>query len=61
MATGQTQAPAAAGLDRDEATELYRRMRLIRRFEETVQALRSTARRISTSARRPSPRASARR
>ena len=39
MATEQTQAPAAAGLDRDEATELYRRMRLIRRFEETVQAL----------------------
>jgi TPP-dependent pyruvate/acetoin dehydrogenase alpha subunit len=34
----QQQAPAA-GLRRDEAVELYRRIRLIRRFEETVQAL----------------------
>jgi TPP-dependent pyruvate/acetoin dehydrogenase alpha subunit len=39
MATEPTQAPAAAGLEPEEANELYRRMRLIRRFEETVQAL----------------------
>ncbi len=37
-ATDTTAAPAF-GLDRDEALTLYRRMRLIRRFEETVQLL----------------------
>ena len=30
---------AAVGLERDEALELYRRMLLIRRFEDTVQSL----------------------
>jgi TPP-dependent pyruvate/acetoin dehydrogenase alpha subunit len=39
MATEQTQAPAEDDLRPDEALELYRRIRLIRRFEETVQAL----------------------
>src|SRR4051812_32190129 len=39
MATKQ-QAPAeGTGVERDQALELYRRMRLIRRFEETVQTL----------------------
>jgi len=39
MATEQRQAPSAASIDAAEALELYRRVRLIRRFEETVQAL----------------------
>src|SRR3954453_15622543 len=40
MATEQRQGAAeGASLDRDEALELYRRIVLIRRFEETVQAL----------------------
>jgi acetoin:2,6-dichlorophenolindophenol oxidoreductase subunit alpha len=39
MATEQRQAPSATSIDPAEALELYRRVRLIRRFEETVQAL----------------------
>jgi TPP-dependent pyruvate/acetoin dehydrogenase alpha subunit len=39
MATEQSQAPSAPSIDAAEALELYRRVRLIRRFEETVQAL----------------------
>src|SRR3954454_12308537 len=38
MATKQ-QLTAEGTVERDQAIELYRRMRLIRRFEETVQAL----------------------
>ena len=39
MAIEQRQAAIRGELGRDDALELYRRMRLIRRFEETVQAL----------------------
>jgi TPP-dependent pyruvate/acetoin dehydrogenase alpha subunit len=39
MATEQTQATGATSIEPAEALELYRRIRLIRRFEETVQAL----------------------
>jgi len=39
MATEQTQAPSDTSIDPAEALELYRRVRLIRRFEETVQSL----------------------
>jgi TPP-dependent pyruvate/acetoin dehydrogenase alpha subunit len=38
MATEQTRA-GTGGLELDEALDLYRRIRLIRRFEETVQSL----------------------
>jgi acetoin:2,6-dichlorophenolindophenol oxidoreductase subunit alpha len=38
-AATDTAALSSFGLERDEALELYRRMRLIRRFEETVQLL----------------------
>ena len=39
MTTKEQQAARRAGLARAEAVELYRRLRLIRRFEETVEAL----------------------
>jgi TPP-dependent pyruvate/acetoin dehydrogenase alpha subunit len=39
MTVEPTEAPAASDLRPEDALELYRRMRLIRRFEETVQAL----------------------
>src|SRR5829696_8914581 len=39
VAIEQRQAAIRGELGRDDALELYRRMRLIRRFEETVQAL----------------------
>jgi acetoin:2,6-dichlorophenolindophenol oxidoreductase subunit alpha len=39
MATEQRQAPSDTSIDSAEALELYRRIRLIRRFEETVQSL----------------------
>ena len=39
MATEQRQAASGGDLEREEALDLYRRVRLIRRFEETVQAL----------------------
>jgi TPP-dependent pyruvate/acetoin dehydrogenase alpha subunit len=39
VAIEQRQPAATDALQRDEALELYRRVRLIRRFEETVQAL----------------------
>jgi TPP-dependent pyruvate/acetoin dehydrogenase alpha subunit len=39
MATEQKQTPSETSIDAEEALELYRRIRLIRRFEETVQSL----------------------
>src|SRR5436190_6926107 len=39
MATEERQAASGGDLEREEALDLYRRVRLIRRFEETVQAL----------------------
>ena len=39
MATEQTHTRSTSDLPQDEALALYRRVRLIRRFEETVQAL----------------------